>query len=143
MALTSDVTARDFFARIKVNITPGTTEVGLLLRATIDGDHAYYLRLEPKQQRMVFDRWPRTSTGNMQWHVSGDVPHLVELERPCTLEPGEHEIELFVEDTVCIAVLDKTVALTARMYERPTGRLGVFVGEGSATFSDMSIATKD
>ena len=118
MALTPLETEPDFFARIKLNITPGTTEAGLLLRSTIDGDHAYYLRLEPKQQRMVFDRWPRASTGPMQWQVSGDVPHLVELERPCVLEPGEHQIDLFVEGTVCIAVLDKTVALTARIYEQ-------------------------
>jgi beta-fructofuranosidase len=141
-AITDAETNTQFFARISVDIDEGTTEAGILIRSGSDGDHSYCLRLEPRQQRMVFDRWPRKSTGTMQWQVSGDVPYSVELERPCVIDPGVHEIELFVEDSVCIAVLDKRVALSARMYDRTAGHLGIFVGEGSATFFNMTLATR-
>ena len=35
--------------------------------------------------------------GDMQWHVSGDVPFEVELERPCDLIPGLHTLEVVVD----------------------------------------------
>ena len=83
-----------FYAKAVLDIGPGTTECGLLLRSSQDGDHSYVLRLEPKRGRLVFDRWPRAITGDAQWHVSGDVPFDVELERPCNLAPGDHTLEV-------------------------------------------------
>lgn len=131
-----------FLARISVDVDHETTEVGVLLRSSSDGDESYCVRLEPRRSRMVFDRWPRKSIGPMQWEVSGDVPYLVELERPCVIEPGVHQIDLLVEDSILIAVLDQQTVLSARMYDRTTGHLGLFVGEGTATFFDMSLATR-
>ena len=39
-------------------------------------------------------------------------------------------------------LLDDSVAMSARMYDRPTGGIGLFVGEGRAAFADVSIATR-
>ncbi|MDX6227939.1 MAG: beta-fructofuranosidase [Frankiales bacterium] len=142
VALTDYEPSTQFLARIDVDIEENTTEVGILIRSSSDGDRSYCLRLEPKLQRMVFDRWPRKSTGTMQWQVSGDVAHSVELERSCVIDPGPHQLDLLVEDSVCIAVLDKSVVLTARIYDGSSGHLGIFVGEGSATFSNMTMATR-
>jgi beta-fructofuranosidase len=141
-AITGSEAPEQFFARISVEIDADTTEVGLLLRSSPDGDLGYVVRLEPRRQRLVFDRWPRRHIGPMQWEVSGDVPHSVELERACPIEPGVHQIDLLVDGSTCVAVLDGRVALSARMYDRGQGHLGLFVGEGSATFFDMTLATR-
>ena len=122
-----------------LDIAPGTTECGLLLRSGSDGDQSYVLRLEPKRGRLVFDRWPRTSTGDAQWHVSGDIPFHIELERPCDLSPGEHTLEVIVDGDLCVAVLDRQVALSTRIYNLPAGRIGVFAGEGSVTVTELQI----
>ena len=86
-----------------------------------DGDEGYVLRLEPKRGRMVFDRWPRQVTGDAQWQISGDVPFEIELERPCDLAPGEHTLEVVVDGDLCVAVLDRQVALSTRLYDRRRG----------------------
>lgn len=131
-----------FFASVTIDIDSDVTQVGLLVRASADGDQCYSIRLEPKQHRMVFDRWPRQRTGPMQWEVSGDTAHAVELERPCRIDPGVHRIDLLVDDSICIVVLDQQVTLSARMYDRTSGHLGVFATEGSARFCDLSVAVK-
>ncbi|MFF1828508.1 family 43 glycosylhydrolase [Paenarthrobacter sp. NPDC058040] len=128
-----------FYAKAVLDIAANTTECGLLLRSSHDGDASYVLRLEPKRGRLVFDRWPREITGDAQWHVSGDVPYDVELERPCHLAPGEHTLEVIVDGDLCVAVVDRQVALSARIYDRPAGRIGAFVGEGSATVVELDI----
>ncbi|MDP9219417.1 MAG: GH32 C-terminal domain-containing protein [Actinomycetota bacterium] len=141
-ALTQTDPGAQFLARISLEIDDDTTEAGILIRSSPDGDASYCLRLEPRRQRMVLDRWPRRSTGAMQWQISGDVPHAVELERPCVLDPGVHQIDLLVEGSALVAVLDRRVVLSARMYDRSSGQLGVFVGEGSATFFNLTVATR-
>lgn len=128
-----------FLARVVVDIQPGTRECGLLLRSDLDGDSSYVLRLEPQRGRLVLDRWPRLRTGPGQWQISGDVPHAIELERPCDLSAGRHVLEVLVDGTVLIAVLDQEVALSARIYDRSAGRLGLFVGEGEAAFTTVDV----
>lgn len=128
-----------FYARAELDIDAGTTECGLLLRSSQDGDRSYVLRLEPKRGRLVFDRWPRKVTGDAQWHVSGDVPFELELERPCDLSPGKHTLEVVVERDLCVAVVDRQVALSTRIYDLPSGRIGVFAGEGSVTVTDFEV----
>lgn len=142
VALTADDPGLQFLARFSVDIDPDTTELGVLLRSSPDGDASYCVRLEPQRQRLVFDRWPREVTGPMQWQVSGDVAHAVELERPCRIEPGTHQLDVLVDGDICVAVLDGSVVLSSRLYDRPSGRLGVFVGEGTATFFNTSLATR-
>ena len=128
-----------FYAKAVLDIAPNTTECGLLLRSNHDGDASYVLRLEPKRGRLVFDRWPREITGDAQWHVSGDVPYDVELERPCHLPPGEKLMVFLWWGALWSAVFDRQVALSASIYDRPNGRIGVFAGEGSATVVELDI----
>lgn len=118
------------------------TECGLLLRTDDAGETGYRLRLEPRRGRVVLDRWPRPRTGDEQWQLSGDVPYAIELERPCPLSPGDHTIELIMDNTVLVAVIDDAVVLSARLYDHRTGRLGVFAGEGTVVVSDVSVTTR-
>jgi beta-fructofuranosidase len=133
---------QSFAATVTVDIAEGTRECGVLLRASADGDESYILRLEPHRSRLVLDRWPRRTTGDMQWQVSGDVPFAVELERPCDLSPGRHVIDLVVDGSILVANVDRQVALSARIYDRSQGGLGLFAGEGTATFSNLAITTR-
>ncbi|HAM26760.1 MAG TPA: glycoside hydrolase [Microbacteriaceae bacterium] len=128
-----------FYVKAVLEIEPGTTECGLLLRSSSDGDQSYIVRLEPKRGRLVFDRWPRAIKGDMQWQVSGDIPFEVELERPCDLSPGEHTLEVVVDGDLCVAVLDRQVALSTRIYGHLDGRIGVFAGEGTAIIRDLQV----
>jgi len=132
---------RRFRLSLTLDIAAGTTECGVLLRASDDGDSAYILRLEPKRGRMVFDRWPRRRTGDGQWEISGDAPFVIELERPCDLSPGEHTLEVIVDGDLCVANLDGRTTLSTRIYDRPVGRVGVFAGEGSIVVRDLRLST--
>lgn len=131
---------RSFLASITFDITPGTTECGVLLRASADGDSGYILRLEPKRGRLVFDRWPRRRTGDGQWEASGDVPFVIELERSCDIAPGEHTLAVLVDGDLCVANLDGRTTLSTRLYDRPAGRLGVFAGEGSVIVRELRLS---
>ncbi len=131
-----------FLLELTIDIDSETTECGVLLRASDDGNESYAIRLEPRVGRMVFDRWPRKLTGEGQWQVSGDISHDVALERPIHIAPGQHRLSVIVDGTACVAYLDQKVAMSARIYDRRTKGIGLFVGEGSATFSDISIATR-
>lgn len=124
----------------RFDIAADTTECGLLLRASTDGDEAYVLRLEPRRNRLVFDRWPRRNTGGEQWQISGDVPYAVELERPVALPPGEHRLEVIVDGDLCVATVDGAVSLSTRLYDRTAGHVGVFVGEGTVIVTDLVVS---
>ena len=116
---------------------------GVALRMAEDPDEAYYIRLEPSPGRMVWDRWPRREPGPLQWEQAGDVAHAVELERATPLEPDvTHRLEIVVDGTTCVTYLDGSVAMSARMYDRPQGDWGLFVTEGTATFTDLSIRAR-
>jgi beta-fructofuranosidase len=131
-----------FLLDVVVQFDADVVECGVVLRSSDDGESGYQIRLEPRRGRVVFDRWPRRRTGDAQWQISGDVPFAVELERPAVLAPGSHRLQIVVEGTACVAYLDDRVALSARMYDRRSGGVGLFVGEGHAAFADISIATR-
>ena len=141
--LTPDDAPTSFRLVARFDVSEGARECGVLLRASADGDEAYALRLDLQRGRLVFDRWPRRQIGTEQWQISGDVPYAVELERPCDLGPGEHELEVIVSDTLCVATVDDATVLSTRLYDRPTGRVGAFVGEGSVLVTAFTLATPD
>lgn len=141
-ALTAVDAPSAFRLRARFDIDGATTECGVLLRAGVDGDEGYVLRLEPSRGRLVFDRWPRRATGTEQWQISGDVPFAIELERPCRLPAGEHVLDVIVDGDLCVATLDDATVLSTRLYDHRTGRLGAFVGEGTATLLEFSVLSR-
>ncbi|MFB2597077.1 family 43 glycosylhydrolase [Herbiconiux sp. P17] len=142
VVLSDQETPAAFRASVTLDIDRGTTECGLLLRSSIDGDTSYIVRLEPKRNRMVFDRWPRRRTGDGQWEISGDVPFLVELERPCDLAPGRHRLDVIVENDLCVVNLDDRTTLSTRIYDHTGGRIGVFAGEGSVAAHHFELSVR-
>jgi beta-fructofuranosidase len=103
-----------------------------MLRCSEDLESGYYLRLEPGRNRLVFDSWPRP----------GDMPFMVELERPLEVAPGQRvTLQLFVDGTVCEVYAAGKIAMSARLYNLAAGQWGVFVNEGAASFDDLSLST--
>lgn len=113
------------------DIRTDTQACGVLLRCSDDAEEAYAFRLEPLRNRVVLDRWPRGTTGSEQWQIRGDEPHAAELERPVPLTPGRHTLEIQLDHDICVAVIDSAVVLSARLYDRLTGRIGVFANDGA------------
>ena len=102
-----------------------------MFRADDDLEEAYYIRLEPRRNRLVLDSWPR----------AGDVPFWVELERPLSLIPGRPvELKVVVDGSICEVYANAKVAMSTRIYNRHTGQWGVFVNEGLAHFSNARLA---
>ena len=121
----------------EIDIATGVEEVGLLVRATADGDQAGAIRLEPRRDRVVFDRWPRALTGGEQWQISGDVPFV--LERPCPLAPGRHHVQIVADGDILVAVIDRRVALSTRLHRRAGERIGFFVNGGAAELVSLDV----
>src|SRR5699024_92900 len=139
------VGARDlppsFTARIDLELTEGTREAGILLRTDDEGERGYALRLEPAAGRMVLDRWPRRITGTEQWQVSGDVPHVLELERPADLSGPHHRLDIVLDRDILVAGLDGHVVLSTRLYDHEQGRLGIFATDGSVRVHELVLTT--
>jgi beta-fructofuranosidase len=112
--------------------TESTKGLGVMLRASADGEAGYYVRVEPRRGRLVFDAWPRP----------GDRPSMLELERPIAVRPGQPvQLTVYVDGTICEVYLDHQAAMSARMYNHPAGHWGLFVSEGGASFSDVRLST--
>lgn len=112
----------------RIRFDRSTRGCGLMLHVSDDYDSAYYIRLDPTRNRLVFDRWPRP----------GDVPFMVELERHIELA-SENEVSLtvLVDGTVCVVYANDRVAMNSRMYNLKGGNWGAFVEEGKAAFTGL------
>ena len=127
---------------VTLDIASGTQACGLLLRTADTAETGYELRLEPVRNRVVLDRWPRGRTGPAQWQARGDVPYAVELERPCPLPPGRHTVQVLLDGSVFVAVVDNRVALSTRLYDHPSGRVGLFTSDGEASLNELTVARR-
>jgi beta-fructofuranosidase len=109
----------------------GTVGVGLLLRADAGLESYYQIRLEPANQRLCFDCWPRP----------GDQPFM--MERPLQLVSGKPvHLQVLVDGTCAVVYAADQVALSCRMYGHRTGELGVFVSEGAAEFGHIAVKAR-
>lgn len=124
--------------RITTTITPeeGTKGCGVLLHGSADFESAYYIRLEPYRNRLVFDRWPRP----------GDQAYALELERPLDMSANQPiTLDVFVDGSVCVVYADNgttSIAMNARLYDRPTGSVGIFVQDGTAQFTHPTLSVR-
>lgn len=87
-------------------------------------------------------RWPRGRTGGEQWQIHGDVPHVAELERPVALPAGRHTVQVHLDHDILVAVVDEAVALSTRVYDLETGRVGVFASDGAFDLTRLDVAVR-
>ena len=100
------------------------------------------LRLEPGQRRMVLDRWPRREPGPEQWHVAGDVPHFIELERPVDLSAGRAHLDVISSHELLQCCVDDAVVMSTSVYARTSGHVGVAALDGTVTVTALSTHTR-
>lgn len=111
----------------------GTRELGLIFRVNDDLEQAYYIRLEPDKQRVVFDKWPRE-----RW----DVDQMVELERPLLLQAGKPvHMEAIIEGNKGVVYINDEVAMNFRAYDFPKGDWGFFASNGNVRVTNINIKT--
>ena len=118
----------DFAARVEVTMDAQPTRAGLLLRAGDNLERGYVLMLEPLMQRMTFRPW-------RSW---GDGEPFV--ERPLRIVRGEPlTLQFVLEGSIFEVMAEGRCCLTCRMYDHRDGRLGLFVENGLAEFSGLTM----
>lgn len=119
--------------RATVNFAKDTKKCGLLIRCDNEFNNSYYLQLEPADNRLSFDMWPRERSETSQ---------MIELNRQIQLVAGKpYTFELFVDGNKGVLYLNDQVAMNFRAYNLQEGAFGVFASEGRAEFSNISIKT--
>jgi beta-fructofuranosidase len=112
----------------------GTKEFGIMFRTSEDLEKSYYLRIEPPNNRIVFDMWPRERS---------EVNQMVELERPLHLSSGTPvRMQVIIEDNKGVIYVNDTIAMNFRAYDLPAGNWGFFASDGQVSFSETEIATR-
>lgn len=114
-----------------VEIEPGTHEFAIGLRHDEQTGVAYNFSFLCKQNRYVFEKMP-----NWPWPQINNMG----LERPIAIEPGKKmHIQIIVDDSIATLYVDG-VALNTRLYMHPGAGICVSVVDGSAHFTNMSLA---
>ncbi len=122
--------------RIKTSVVfeKGTKEFGIMFRTSEDLENSYYLRIEPPNNRIVFDMWPRERA---------EVSQMVELERPLHLSSGTPvSMQVIIEDNKGVVYVNDSIAMNFRAYDLPGGNWGFFASDGHVSFSETEIATR-
>lgn len=124
-----DIPKEDVY-RIDFDFTyeEGTSRVGILLNNDLKIDAGYGYFIEPLHHRVVFEQFPIFPQYSF---VS------VYLERPLHLKPNElNHVCVIVQDTVAVCYINDTVALSTRMYNYNTQKIGLLV-QGKASLSNI------
>lgn len=126
----------------RAEFAAGTRAFGLMLRASDDLDTAYYCRLEPMAGRLRFECWlPGFGPSNFT-NIDVIPDAMAGLERLVGLSPCRPvELKLIVDGTMVVIYVDQRIAMSARMYDMPRGRWGLFVDQGTVEFNTLKIMT--
>lgn len=120
-----------FLATLTLTVEPGTKEFGVVLNADHDDETGYVVRYELERGRVVFNHCPIDRKGRNP---------SVKIEQACSLSPGDHVLQLLVDDTILTACLDGSVMLSASMYDFSITRLHFMVTDGQVTLEKLSVA---
>lgn len=116
---------------VEITFTANTRDCGIFLRADENLEKYYQIRLEPSRSRVTFERWPQSPA----------EPPIV--ERPVDMGPDiPIHVQLISEGSVIVVYVDK-VAMSTRGYDHRNGSYGLFVSEGTATFSNIKVCKTD
>ena len=106
-------------------------DFGVLLRADEGVDSYYAVKFEPRFNRVAMDRQPRAdNTRHME----------PETERYCPVVPGEqNSLLILFEGSVLEVYINGKVAMSARMFDRSEGDLGIFTHNTSVCFENVKL----
>ncbi|OJY91442.1 MAG: hypothetical protein BGP14_15795 [Sphingobacteriales bacterium 44-15] len=116
-----------------VKFKKGVREFGLMFHTSEDLEKSYYIRIEPANSRVVFDKWPRERR---------EVFQMVELERPLKLADGDNvKMTVIIDGNKGVAYLNDVIAMNFRAYDLPAGNWGFFTCDGESSFSNIAMKT--
>ena len=118
----------DLALQIEISLDAAPTRAGLLLRAGNELEHAYVLMLEPLLQRITLRPW-------QSW---GDADPFV--ERPLRIGRGQPiSLHVVMEGSILEVMANRRTCLTCRLYDHRQGHVGLFVENGLAEFSTLTV----
>ena len=107
-------------------------DFGVLLRADEKVDHYYAVKLEPKYNRLAFDKCPRRDN---------TIHTQVDVERYCPLMPGEkNRLVIIVENSVAEVYVNDRIAMSVRMFDHKCGDFGLYTHNMQVKFEDIKMA---
>jgi beta-fructofuranosidase len=123
----------------QLQFEPGTHSCGIMLQTSDDLETSYYLRLDPQNNRLVFDSWTRGS-GPEHPITSTDGGYMACLDRWINLDSHiPFDLKVFVDRTIALVYAGGRIAMCTRMYDLPSGRWGFFANQGSARFKNIRV----
>lgn len=125
---------------VAVDLQTEAEELAIAFRADEGLEAGYYLRLEPRQRRFVFDRRPHHIT--IPFDEAADRAYVDapdhEIERPLRSVDGQARIRIIVDGSAVICYVND-VALSTRGYDLSGGVWGLVAAGGPARFHDPRI----
>lgn len=120
---------------ITATLTPESLaqgDFGLWFYGNDTFDQAYYIRFEPGNRRMVFDKWPRERS---------EVPQMAELERPLQFGVNKGiDIRCIINGTLGVVYVNDTVAMNFRAYDTGQRLWGFFAGDAQVRVTNVVAA---
>ena len=104
-------------------------EFGVALHVDQDLEKGYFLRMNPKNQLVAWDMWPRGEQGKYQWQIKGDVPYQIETSRKLP-KAEEYRVHILREKDICVVYINDEIVLSTRMYNHKGGYAGIYVVQG-------------
>lgn len=114
------------------------TEFGIALHTDEGMEKGYFLRMNPHNNLVAWDMWPRTNKGHYQWQIAGDMPYQIETQRMLP-KADKFDVLLVRENDICVLYINNQVALSTRMYDHKGGKLGIYVVQGKVKVSSLAI----
>jgi beta-fructofuranosidase len=139
------VPREEILIETEIEIAAGTTAAGLLIEAADDLSAGFAIAIEPLRQRVVLNRWPQPMDPLWQRLAPGEIAipeadnPLVERHLPILPANGRYQLRLLRKESLLECFVAEQVALTYRIYEKRDQPVGLFVAEGTARFTDLTL----
>lgn len=106
-------------------------DFGIMLRADELANQFYAIKFEPMYNRLALDRIPRKDP---TVHFQADT------ERYCPIVPGQrNKLRVIIEESVLEVYVNDRVAMSARMYDYPKGKVGFYSHNTKAVFENVHL----
>ncbi len=114
---------------MKVSFSGDAAKTGVQLRHNIENDDSYAYIINNSKSKFNFSKIP-----NHPWNYA----NFANVERKVALQQNKfYDLDILVEDDVCVAYLDNSIALSSRMYKNNGYGASLFIADGSATFEKI------
>lgn len=116
-----------------LNIKDKKGEFGFFFYSDDLVDNTYFIRFEPKFNRVVFDKWPREANEKHCW---------IETERYVNYKENNN-IKIYIDHSAVIVYINDEIALSGRFYDYTKGKCGLYASDTKIEFSNLEVKTND